>query len=56
MTKINQLGRVGHSFGIQSDSDEGSLGSWDGDGCDYILGIKIAELETGDEEKISLDK
>jgi hypothetical protein len=56
MAKINQLGRVGHSFGIKSDSDEGSLGSWDGDGHDYVLGIKIVELETGDEERVSLDR
>lgn len=55
LTKINKLGRTGHSFGIQSDSDDGSLGGWDGDGVDYVIGIKIADLGTGGEKEVSLD-
>ena len=50
LSRIDKLGRVGHSFGIKSDSDPGSLGGWDGDGHDRILGISIVNLETGEVE------
>jgi hypothetical protein len=54
LVKIHQLGRTGHSFGIQS-TDEEKLGGWDGDGADYIMGIEVVNLETGEKKKVDLD-
>ena len=55
LTRIHQHGRTGHSFGIQSDDDQ-KLGGWDGDGADYIIGVEVVNLDTGEKKKVDLDK
>lgn len=55
LVRIHQHGRTGHSFGIQSDDDK-KLGGWDGDGADYILGVEVVNLNTGEKKKVDLDK
>ena len=55
LVRIHQHGRTGHSFGIQSDDDQ-KLGGWDGDGADYIKGVEVVNLETGEKKKVDLDQ
>lgn len=55
LVRIHQHGRTGHSFGIQSDDGQ-KLGGWDGDGADYIMGVEVVNLETGEKKKVDLDK
>jgi hypothetical protein len=51
LEKINDCGKVGHSFGIKTDDDDPvNLGGWDGDGSDHIGDITIREILT-DEDK-----